>query len=650
MIGFSLGDGHRWRWLLGTLMVVLSSGCFHSVDPNVSTMVCHTNKNCPKGYECAIPGTPGGCRRVGSELDSGNVVDLAGMDGVGDTVKPLDGGDTPPSDGPDTGGVSDGSGGNIQSDAPSGTGGDAAGGSSGSGGAAGGSSGSGGATGGSSGSGGATGDSGGSGGAADGSASGGTGGTGGIPTPDGGPDGPVDPCSPSPCVHGTCQRSAATYTCDCTGTGYNGNNCQTDIDECATNNGGCDKLTTCTNTSGGRACGLCPSGYTGTGATACVDIDECATNNGGCDPLTACTNKPGSYTCGSCPSGYTSSGPTDCVDIDECKTNNGGCDSLTTCTNTPGSRTCGACPSGYTGTGVTGCTDVNECATNNGGCDTNATCTNTTGSRTCACNTGYSGNGVTCADVNECLSNNGGCDTNATCTNTTGSRTCACKSGFSGDGITCTNINDCSPNPCHNGGSCTDLVSSFSCNCVSPWSGQTCDSGTLTVNASARGFYTSTTWMPPSYGNTCTGFQGSDLEERAYFGFNLPSFSGTVSSVTLNLEVAAYSSPDSYESFFVYDVSTPLATVTSNTSPSIAIFDDLGTGTNYGSFTLNADSVGTIKSIVLTPAITAVSNARGSTFAVGIAEFTFSNEGGEVASFSTDTESRTHQLEIKVVP
>ena len=40
--------------------------------------------------------------------------------------------------------------------------------------------------------------------------------------------------------------------------------------------------------------------------------------------------------------------------------------------------------------------DNNECADGTNNCHANATCTNTDGSFTCACNTGYSGNGVTC--------------------------------------------------------------------------------------------------------------------------------------------------------------------------------------------------------------------------------------------------------------
>jgi len=45
-------------------------------------------------------------------------------------------------------------------------------------------------------------------------------------------------------------------------------------------------------------------GYIGDG-WACTDIDECATNNGGCStsPPVSCINVPGSSYCGPCPSG-----------------------------------------------------------------------------------------------------------------------------------------------------------------------------------------------------------------------------------------------------------------------------------------------------------------------------------------------------------
>jgi hypothetical protein len=404
-----------------------------------------------------------------------------------------------------------------------------------------------------------------------GSGTGGSGsGTGGSGTGGSGTGG-QDPCSPNPCQHGSCGRNGASYTCDCSGTGYQGTNCEVDVNECATNNGGCDPLTSCTNTAGSRTCGACPSGYNGTGATGCTDINECATNNGGCDPLTTCTNTPpGSRTCGACPSGYNGTGATGCTDINECATNNGGCDPLTSCTNTPGSRNCGPCPAGYSGTGATGCV----------------------------------------------------------------------------------NINDCSPNPCRNGGTCTDLVASYSCSCVPPWSGSTCGSGTLVVDATARGTYGSVTWIVPLTGTTIAGYIASDLAYRAYFVFPIPNFTGTVSSVTLKLEIERYDSPDASEWINIYDVSTPIATLTQlwNTGQDwSSVFTDLGSGTQYGTFTVDTNAVGTVKTATLTPAITPVSNARGTSFAVGAAIGTYGG-ASEYARFSSDVEQRTHRLEIAVTP
>jgi hypothetical protein len=285
------------------------------------------------------------------------------------------------------------------------------------------------------------------------------------------------------------------------------------VNECATNNGGCDTLVSCANTPGGSSCGSCPSGYTDTNGdgTVCTDVNECATGNGGCDANAACANNVGgapTCTCNAgyvgdgqtctiisdacapacaaaascvddgsgnpvcqCSPGYTGDGVT-CTDINECSTNNGGCSPLASCTNTDGGRTCGSCPSGYTGDGIT-CTDVNECATNNGGCDVLVSCVNTAGGRTCgSCPSGYTdtnGDGTLCQDINECNADNGGCDPLVSCTNTTGGRTCgSCPSGYTdtnGDGTLCADINECTTN---NGGcstlvTCTNIPGSRTC-------------------------------------------------------------------------------------------------------------------------------------------------------------------------------------------
>lgn len=83
-----------------------------------------------------------------------------------------------------------------------------------------------------------------------------------------------------------------------------------------------------------------------------IDIDECASNNGGCDPKANCTNQYGAPpNCSACPIGYTGTGKTVCTYIDPCTVNNGGCDKLTNCSSTEGGPVvCTPCPPGYSGT------------------------------------------------------------------------------------------------------------------------------------------------------------------------------------------------------------------------------------------------------------------------------------------------------------
>ena len=46
--------------------------------------------------------------------------------------------------------------------------------------------------------------------------------------------------------------------------------------------------------------------------TCALDVNECATNNGGCDSKRTCINTVGSMSCGDCPAGYTNNGPKGC--------------------------------------------------------------------------------------------------------------------------------------------------------------------------------------------------------------------------------------------------------------------------------------------------------------------------------------------------
>lgn len=74
-----------------------------------------------------------------------------------------------------------------------------------------------------------------------------------------------------------------------------------DIDECATDNGGCSDA--CVNVASSYQC-ICPGGYAiGPDGKTCEDIDECLSSDSYCQGVAVCLNAIGSYQC-LCPNGY----------------------------------------------------------------------------------------------------------------------------------------------------------------------------------------------------------------------------------------------------------------------------------------------------------------------------------------------------------
>jgi len=101
------------------------------------------------------------------------------------------------------------------------------------------------------------------------------------------------------------------------------------MNECVLGTHACDMNANCLNTNGSFTCS-CKTGYFGTGfifnctgkklfcfilsikskmSKIRKDINECMTNNGGCDMKATCTNTPGSYSC-TCNTGYSGNGYT----------------------------------------------------------------------------------------------------------------------------------------------------------------------------------------------------------------------------------------------------------------------------------------------------------------------------------------------------
>ena len=69
--------------------------------------------------------------------------------------------------------------------------------------------------------------------------------------------------------------------------------------------------------------GACQEGYFGSPDKGCTDVNECASGNGGCHKLAMCRNTPGSRECGTCPKDFQGDGYVGCFDVNECP--NGDC-------------------------------------------------------------------------------------------------------------------------------------------------------------------------------------------------------------------------------------------------------------------------------------------------------------------------------------
>ena len=159
----------------------------------------------------------------------------------------------------------------------------------------------------------------------------------------------------SPCLNGQCEDGLAGYTCNCDTTGFSGDRCQTDIDEClaAMFERAGDKCANgrCVNGKNEFTCDCTGTGFQGEFCE--TDVNECAVEP--CKNGADCINLANAYSC-KCrdsivsvtPSGYT--GKNCDEDIDECDRSQfaNPCSNDGDCVNNVGGMTCG-CADGYSG-------------------------------------------------------------------------------------------------------------------------------------------------------------------------------------------------------------------------------------------------------------------------------------------------------------
>lgn len=172
--------------------------------------------------------------------------------------------------------------------------------------------------------------------------------------------------------------------------------------------------------------------------------------------------------------------------------------------------------------------------------------------------------------------------------------------------------------------------------------GSAAQAATFEINAADRGVYTANGGHLPEK-NYRAGAGGGAVEQRNYFEFNANGIVGTVDSATLRLLMpsgaAGYTSPDPSETLALFDVSTNAAALSG--AGGIGAFNDLGSGTQYGSFVATQLAQAQYLDIVLNADAVAAINASSGVFSIGGALTTLGDPADPNFLFASSTDNLT---------
>ena len=139
---------------------------------------------------------------------------------------------------------------------------------------------------------------------------------------------------------------------------------------------------------------------------------------------------------------------------------------------------------------------------------------------------------------------------------------------------------------------------------------------------------------------------------RSFFVFDLSTFStGTIAGLTLQAFTSGYVSPDPTETFTLFDYSGSISDLTAGVN-SVSDYNDLGSGTVFGTATVSAANNNTSVTITLnSSAITAANQAAGGLFAIGGDLTTATGSSDQRIFLDSQTyPSNAVQLSVTIVP